>query len=273
MNHPQQTYWNSIADDYQQLTTISTEDFHFGPLLPGNRELNLLPPVGTGTTCLELGCGGGQNSIYLAHQGAACTAIDISEKQIRHARKLAAENNLDIDFRVSALENQAVWPQQQFDLVHSVYTLPFIEAPEEFIRRAAACAAPGGTLLLAAQHPVFSGEWLEIEDEETGLFLTSYFEPPEDIRVNPNGQIIASRAYPISEVSEWIYAAGLRNLRIFEPQPLPLARIKEAPYHSPAWIELHPKLSAIPVSIIYTAIAPSGSDRENRKQPTAREFR
>jgi len=260
MNNAQKKYWDSISDDYQELTTISTADFHFGPLLPGDRDLNILPGITSSSTCLELGCGAAQNSIYLATLGAKCTAIDISPKQIRHAEKLAQENGVNITLNSAPLENQDAWPKQKFDLVHSVYTLPFIKDPQAFIRQAADCTAPGGTFLLVTKHPVFSAEWLELEDEEMGLFLPSYFEPPEDIRQTPDGEIIGSQSYPISTISNLIYQSGLQNLRIWEPQPLPFNDIDQAPYSSPAWSELHPKLSAAPVSIIYSA---KKKDRRN----------
>ena len=255
----QRTYWDQIADDYQRLTAIATDDFHFGPLLPGDRQLGILPEIAPGTTCLELGCGAAQNSIYLAKQGAACTAIDISPKQIEHARALAEQHGVSIDLGCLPLEDTDGWPEGPFDLVHSVYALPFIAEPEAFIRRAAESIAPGGTLVLATQHPVFAAEWLELEDEEMGLFLPSYFEPPDDLRETEAGEIIGSSAYPISTVSEWIHEAGLRNLRLWEPQPLPLEPLDTAPYHSPAWKELHPKLAAAPVSIIYRAEMPKQS--------------
>jgi len=294
-HHPQQMYWDTISDDYQELTTIKTSDFHFGPLLPGNSDLNILPEVKKGTTCLELGCGGAQNSIFLAKQGAICTAVDISQKQIQHAEQLAAKHKVKIALSCFPLEDFSAWPtksmtnshcatqrvaqtksvpiserhndvqrassnnikspqtKQQFDLVHSVYTLPFIENPEAFIKNAANHVSVGGTFLLVTKHPVFCAEWLELEDEEMGSFLPSYFEPPDDIRENTDGDLIISRAYPISTVSNWIHRAGLQNLQIWEPQPLPLEEINNAPYHSPAWIELHPNLSTSPVSIIYLA--------------------
>ena len=250
---PQRVYWDQIADDYQTLTEISTDDFHFGPLLPGDRELDILPEITPGMTCLELGCGAAQNSIYLAKRGATCTAIDISLKQIEHAQALADKNSAAIDLRCLPLEDAESWPEEQFDLVHSVFALPFVETPEAFIQRATEAVAPGGTLLLATGHPVFAAEWLEVDDGEMGYFLPSYFEPPEDLRQTEDGRIIGSSSYPVSTVSEWIHAAGLRELRIWEPQPLPLESVTDAPYHSPAWIDLYPKLAAAPVAIIYRA--------------------
>ena len=55
MPQPQQTYWDEIANDYQRLTSISTDDFHFAPLLPGDRQLGILPEISPGMRCLELG--------------------------------------------------------------------------------------------------------------------------------------------------------------------------------------------------------------------------
>ncbi|MBT3193496.1 MAG: class I SAM-dependent methyltransferase [Verrucomicrobia bacterium] len=254
----QRDYWNQIADDYQKLTTISTDDFHYGPLLPGDRQLGILPAISESTTCLELGCGAAQNSIHLATRGASCTALDISPEQIRHAGALAETHHVDIELQTLALEDIGAWPSGQFDLVHSVFALPFIAVPDAFIGRAAACVAPGGTLLIATQHPVFSAEWLELEEEEMGLFLPSYFAPEDDLRETQAGEIIGSRAYPISAVAKWIYDTGLRDLRLWEPEPLPLEYLEQAPYHSPAWSELHPKLSAAPVAVIYTARTPAG---------------
>ncbi len=248
----QRTYWDTIADDYQALTSISTDDFHFGPLLPGDKKLHILPQISDKTNALELGCGAGQNSIYLAKQGAQCHAIDISPEQIKHAKALAKQENLRIQFTAASLDEESAWPDASYDFIHSVYTLPFIEKPAQFIQRAATRLAKGGTFLLVTKHPLFSGEWLEIEDEELGLFIPSYFDPPEDIRMNKDNELISSRAYPVSTVAKWIYDAGLRDLRIWEPEPLPLDQVKQSPYHSPAWIELHEKLAAVPVSIIYS---------------------
>jgi SAM-dependent methyltransferase len=101
---PQQVYWDEIAEEYQRLTRISTDDFHFGPLLPGDLELQILPEITSGMSCLELGCGAAQNSIALARRGAVCTAIDISSHQIQHAAQLAAAAKVDIELHCLPLE-------------------------------------------------------------------------------------------------------------------------------------------------------------------------
>jgi 2-polyprenyl-3-methyl-5-hydroxy-6-metoxy-1,4-benzoquinol methylase len=253
MTQPQRSYWDQISGDYQALTTIATDDFHFGPLLPGNSTLGILPEIAVGTTCLELGCGAAQNSIFLASRGARCTAVDISAEQIKHAQLLGERHKVNLDLYCLPLEDTDAWPTGQFDLVHSVFALPFIANPEMFIKRAAESVAPGGTLILVTQHPIFAAEWLELEDAEMGLFLPSYFEPADDLRETQEGQIIGSSSYPVSTVSAQIHEAGLRDLQLWEPEPLPQERLREAPYHSPAWIELYPKLASAPVAVVYKA--------------------
>ena len=91
-------YWDATADLYQRATRISVRDFHYGPLLPGDRELGLLPDPVEGLRCLEVGCGAGQNSIHLASRGAVCTALDVSDGMLDHGRRLAAREGVAIDF-------------------------------------------------------------------------------------------------------------------------------------------------------------------------------
>ena len=78
----QEQYWNDISQMYREITCIDDNDFHYGPLLDGESKLKLLPFLQAGMTSLELGCGEGQNSRWLARQGLKCIAVDISEGQL-----------------------------------------------------------------------------------------------------------------------------------------------------------------------------------------------
>jgi len=119
-------YWDDLAELYQRETRISTSDFHYVPLLPGDSALGLLPPVKQ-RSCLEIGSGAGQNSIFLAKQGAQCIATDISDGQLAYGRKLADAENVDVDFRRISMDSlrEGLLVDQAFDLIHSTYALPF----------------------------------------------------------------------------------------------------------------------------------------------------
>ncbi len=248
----QAEYWDSIAAEYCQMTRISENDFHYGPLIPGDNELQLLPRPLTNIKALELGCGAGQNSIYLARHGANCQAVDVSEFLLQQGRELAATTNTTVKFARLAMEDIDRIQPEQFDLIHSSYAMPFVTKPAQLMQQLAALLLPGGCFIFSTVHPLFAGEWLELDGED-GLFLADYYRPPADCRYDNNGRILAvSRAYPISQLTEWLYEAGLRVERLLEPLP-----IKSPPYHSAAWEALRPRLEHIPATVIIKAVKSS----------------
>jgi len=259
-------YWDDLAEVYQKETRISTNDFHYGPLLPGDSQLNLLPArlrQGSGVArtsdsirCLEIGCGAGQNSVFLAKQGAQCIAIDVSEKQLERGRKLAEAENMKVDFQHVSMD--AMDDLGKFDLIHSTYALPFSSDPARVIADAAAMLKANGTFLLTTGHPLYAGEWLEVGDGEDGVFLPDYFQPEADVRMAlDDGAISAAQYWPISQLSEWIHEAGLVIERILEPAPMPIPEMSEeeiaekVPYESANWRALIDQLARVPVVVIF----------------------
>ena len=256
-------YWDDLAEAYQRENTISVNDFHYGPLLPGDKELGLLPQPLAGIRCLELGCGAAQNSVFLAKQGAEAVGIDISPQQLAFAQKLAAGHGVEVDLRCGDMETLDA-SLGEFDLIHSAYGVPFAANPAELIRRCAERLRPGGVLLMSLGHPVYAGEWMEVDDEEQGIFLTSYFHPQPDVREggeDPESTVCA-RAYPVGECVEWVLAAGLRLTALREPAALPVQQMsreerrKRVPYHSAAWMEQERELQRFPIVLILKAEKP-----------------
>lgn len=257
-------YWDDLAALYQKETRISTGDFHYGPLLPGDSTLHLLPDV-RGLRSLEIGCGAGQNSIFLAKQGAQCVATDISEKQLAHGRKLAAAEKAEVNFRRVSMDSlrEGLLTDHSFDFIHSTYALPFSANPAKVIADAAAMLTPGGTVLLTTGHPLYAGEWLDIGDNEDGLFLPDYFQPEPDVRMSLDDKTMsAARYWPVSQLVEWIRSAGLMIDRLLEPAPMPIPEMSEAeihakvPYESADWRALYPQLARIPVAVIFRCLKP-----------------
>jgi SAM-dependent methyltransferase len=64
---------------------------------------------------LDLACGTGRNSLYLAEKGYDVTAIDISPRAIAIAERIAREKGLRIQWIVADLDNHAI--QGQYDLI------------------------------------------------------------------------------------------------------------------------------------------------------------
>lgn len=101
-------------------------------------------------TVLDLGCGEGGDSVWLARRGWSVTGVDVSRTALERARRAAAERGLEIDFRAADL---ATWePEGPYDLV----TACFLHSPvagfprTAVLRRAAAAVAAGGHLLVVS---------------------------------------------------------------------------------------------------------------------------
>ncbi len=70
---------------------------------------------------LDLGCGAGVISVYLAARGFEVTAVDFIPKALEMARKRAEANGVDINFVAADLLE---WdPGEGFDLIHDSGTL------------------------------------------------------------------------------------------------------------------------------------------------------
>ena len=247
----EQAYWDSLSDEYHRITRISTRDFHYGPQIPGDKRLKLLPPLKPGMQALELGCGAAQNSIWLAKQGLSCTAIDVSENQLTHAATLMEKEKVSIRLLKCSLERfHLLLKGKSYDLIHSSHAMEFVERPKLIIRQMAELLKPNGTLMISTVHPLYNGEWVTgmVEDDEgriyDGQFLTDYFSPPDDVRDDHEGLAI-SRAYPVSSWFSWFVAAGLTVTAIAEPPA-----VKQAPYTSDDWAAHGGQLDHIPSTLI-----------------------
>ena len=98
-----------------------------------------------GKTALDVGCGAGLLAEPLARLGAKVTAIDAAPELIAAASLHARGQALDIDYRVSAVEQM----QGKYDLVTSLEVIEHVADPQAFVSALAARLAPGGLMILS----------------------------------------------------------------------------------------------------------------------------
>jgi len=146
--------WDTISAQYQANTRISTDDVHYGPMAPGERELGLLGDV-TGKRVIEIGCGGGQNSIALTIRVATCVGIDPSPAQIAHARGLALENGVEVQFMEGMAEDLSAFPDGHFDIALSSHAFGYVTDLRRAYDEAWRVLRPGGLFVFCLSHPWF----------------------------------------------------------------------------------------------------------------------
>src|SRR5689334_20354491 len=97
---------------------------------------------------LDIGCGGGLVCEPLARLGAQMTGLDPAAENIEAARRHAAGQHLQIDYRAARVEDLAA-EGRQFDAVACLEVVEHIPDPGAFLKTCAALVRPGGMMLLS----------------------------------------------------------------------------------------------------------------------------
>ncbi len=98
---------------------------------------------------VDLACGEGRNSIWLAEHGWQVTGVDFSPVGLAKAKRFADLRGVEVTWVESAVENWTP-PPDGFDLVAVLYLQLPQPARSAALAVAASAVAPGGTLLVIA---------------------------------------------------------------------------------------------------------------------------
>ncbi len=138
--------------------------------------VQMLPADMSGLSCIELGCGAGYVSAWMARRGAQVVGIDPTPNQLATARRICAEHGLDIEFREGFAE-AVEFPDASFDFAISEYGAALWADPYRWIPEAARLLKPGGRLRFltnSAFVPMCAPD-LEADGPMTDRLLRPYF--------------------------------------------------------------------------------------------------
>lgn len=110
--HEQEHMWSTRYRD-------AGEDYVFGTA-PNRFLVGQAALLSSGTTALSVADGEGRNAVWLAGQGLAVTATEISPVALEKARKLAAGRRVEVDFVLADAVSWA-YPEAAFDFVVAVF--------------------------------------------------------------------------------------------------------------------------------------------------------
>lgn len=113
-----------------------------------------------GQKVLDLGTGTGVLPRNMYRYGAEWVGTDISENQILYAKELSKENNLNIEYKVSAAED-VCFPNNTFDVITACQCYWYFDYGKLTPQLARILKSDGRLLLLCM-------EWLPFEDKIAG---------------------------------------------------------------------------------------------------------
>lgn len=102
-----------------------------------------------GRKVLDIGCGGGLLAEAMARKGACVTGIDMERSVLAVARRHAAENGLQIEYREGSAEQWAQISSGVFEVVTCMELVEHVPDPAGLVRSCADLLRPGGDLFFA----------------------------------------------------------------------------------------------------------------------------
>ena len=167
--------WNSDSDAYQHrhASDLGRRPMAWGVWRIPESELNVLGDV-RGRDILEYGCGAAQWSIALANEGARSVGVDLSDRQLVHARRLASEAGVQLSL-VQADGELLPFVDASFDVVFCDHGVMTFCNPDRTVAEAARLLRPGGLLAFCLATPWVDVCWDPEQGTVTRRLVEDYF--------------------------------------------------------------------------------------------------
>jgi len=152
-------WWDAEAADYyaEHGAFLGDTELTWGPEGLRESSAHLLGDV-AGMRVLEVGCGGGQCSRWVAGQGVATVvASDLSSAMLDRARRINA-TMADPRLRIPLVQCDGTvlpFPDDTFDVVFTAYgVVPFVADSARVMAEAGRVLRPGGRFVFSTTHPM-----------------------------------------------------------------------------------------------------------------------
>src|SRR3954471_7903554 len=169
------SYWDRASDSYQLRhgPQLKIERPGWGVWQIPEDEVRALGQVDA-CDVLELGCGAAQWSIYLARNGAHPVGLDVSEKQLEHARMHMGEADVHFPLVESSAESTP-FAKESFDIVFCDHGAIGFTDPYKTVPEAARVLRPGGLLAFSMMTPFADVCWPGDAERPGGELSVDYF--------------------------------------------------------------------------------------------------
>lgn len=215
MPHDNADAWDRLSEWYQQAARIPTDVVHYGPDVPTEAELRLCGDV-RGRRVLELGCGGAQNCIALAKQGAHAVGVDQSHQQLAYGRRLAEAEGVRIELRQGELADLGFAPSGSVDLVLSAWAFGYVDDLNRVFRQVHRVLAPDAPFVFSLPHPASH----LFDPGDASLSVVRPYWQRGAIDHELHGVPVTEYQHTIGDVFAGLHRANFRPEVLLEPEPV-----------------------------------------------------
>jgi len=209
--------WDAFSDEYQKkhgATLAEAGGLAWGTSRVPESELRVLGDV-AGKDILELGCGAARWSIGLARAGAHPVGLDLSERQLEHARRLMVDAGVDFPLIWASAEAVPL-ADRTFDTVFCDHGAMTFADPYRTVPEVSRLLRPGGLFAFNHHSPIETICWALDAAKVGDRLVLDYF----GLHRIDDGEDVS---FPLP-YGEWIRlfrANGFAVEDLIEPRPLP----------------------------------------------------
>ena len=211
--------WDAYADEYQAThgEFLRDDGFVWCPEGVDEADVRALGEV-RGRDVLEVGCGAAQCARWLVGQGARAVGLDLSHRQLQHARRIDAATGTDVPV-VCATATDLPFADASFDVVFCAFgAFQFVADADRAVAEVARVLRPGGRFAFSVTHPV---RWAMPDDPSAeGLRVTSsYFDRTPYVEQDADGEVTYVEHH--RTLGDWVRtlaAAGFVLRDLLEPE-------------------------------------------------------
>lgn len=168
-----------------------------------------------GKNLLGLACGGGQQMPVFAAQGAVCTVLDYSERQLESERKVSEREHYDITIVRADMTKRLPFEDASFDIIFHPVSNCYIKDVQHVWKECARVLKPGGLLMAGLDNGInflFDGD----ESHITGSLPFDPLENEEQLNFLQKDDSGVQFSHTIEEQIGGQIRAGFELLDVFE---------------------------------------------------------